>query len=47
MSAAHSDKIIFIFWEYEDHSKENTTTIICDILSPSQGNFVTEIKQIS
>jgi len=30
-----------------NHSKENTTTKICEILSHSQGNFVLEIKQIS
>jgi len=47
MSAAHTDKIILIFREYKSHSKENSSTIICDILNQSQENFVTEIKQIS
>ena len=42
MSAAHTDKIILILCEYQNHSKEDTTTIICH----SQGNFVIEIKQI-
>jgi len=47
MSAAHSDKIILIFCEYKNHnSKENNSTIICDILNHSQENFVIEIKQI-
>jgi len=36
MSAAHTDKIILIFCEYENHSKENNSTIICDILNQSQ-----------
>jgi len=36
----------FDFCEYENHSKENTTTITCDILNRSQGNFVIEMKQI-
>jgi len=47
MSAAHTDKIVLIFCEYENYSKENTTPIICDILNHSQGNFVIDIKQIS
>jgi len=47
MSAAHTDKIILIFCEYKKHSKENTTTIVCDILNHSDGNFVIEIKQLS
>jgi len=47
MSAAHTDKIIFIFYEYKNHSKENNTNIICDILNHSQENFVIEIKHIS
>jgi len=29
------------------HSKENTTTIICDILNQSHGNVVIEIQQVS
>jgi len=33
MSAAHTDNIIFIFCEYKNYSKENTTTIIGDILN--------------
>jgi len=49
MSAAHTDKIILIFCEYKNHSKENNSTIMinCDILNHSQENFVIEIKQIS
>jgi len=49
MSPAHSDKIILIFCEYENHSsrKENISTIICDIFNTCQENFVIEIKQIS
>jgi len=47
MSAARSDKIIMIFCEYKNHCKEDTTTIIGDILNHSQENFVIEIKQIS
>ena len=47
MSAAHTGKIILIFCEYENHNKENATTIICDVLNHSQGNLVIEIKQIS
>jgi len=47
MSAAHTEKITLIFCAYKNHSKENTTTIICDILNNSPGNFVIEIKQIS
>ena len=47
MSAAHTDKIVLISCEYKNHIKENTTTIIDDILNHSQGNFVIEIKQIS
>jgi len=47
MSAAHTDKIILIFSEYKNHSKENNSTIICDILNRCQENFVVEIKQIS
>jgi len=47
MSAAHTDKIILIFCEYKNHSKENTAAINCDILNYCQGNFVREIKQIS
>jgi len=48
MSAAHTDQIILIFCEYKNHnSKENNSTIICDILNHSQENFVIEIKQIS
>ena len=30
MSAAHTDKLILIFCEYKNHSKENNNTIICD-----------------
>ena len=44
MSAAHSDKIVLIFCEYKNHSKENTTIIICDILNHSQRKFFIEIK---
>jgi len=44
---AYIDKNILIICEYKNHSKENTTTIICDILNHSQGKFVIEIKQIS
>jgi len=33
--------------QYKNHSKENTATIICDILNHSQKNFVIEIKPIS
>jgi len=47
ISAVHTDKIILIFCGYRNHSKENTATLICDILNQSQGNFVIEIKQIS
>jgi len=47
MSAAHTDKIILIFCEYKNHSKEDSSTTICDILKHSQENFVIEIKQIS
>jgi len=47
MSAAHADKIILIFCEYKNYSKEKTSTTICDILNHSQGNFITEIKRIS
>jgi len=47
MSAAHTEKIILSFCEYQNHSKENNSTIICDILNHSQENFVIEIKQIS
>jgi len=47
MSAAHTDKIILSFCEYKNHSKENTATIICEILNHSLGNFVIEIKKIS
>jgi len=47
MSAAHSDKIILTICEYENHSKENTTAMLCDILNHSSGNFVVEEKQIS
>jgi len=36
------------FWFFDtNHSKENTTTIICDILNHSQGKFVIDIKKIS
>jgi len=35
MSAAHSEKIILIFCEYKNHSKENNSTIICYILNQS------------
>jgi len=45
MSAAHTDKIILIFCANKNHSKENTTTIICDILNHSPGHFVIEIKK--
>ena len=47
MSATHTDKIILIFCEYKNHSKENITKINGDILNHSQGNFDTEIKKIS
>jgi len=47
MSAAHTDKIILIFCEYKNYSKESNSTIICDILNHSQENFDIEIKQIS
>ena len=43
MGVAHTDKIILSFCEYKNYSPENTTTIICDILNHSQGNFVIEI----
>jgi len=40
MSATHTDKIILIFCEYKNHSKENNSTIICDILTESlSGKF--------
>ena len=39
MSAAHTDNI--------KNNKENTATIICDILNHSQENFIIEIKPIS
>jgi len=42
--SAHTDKIILIFCEYYYHSKENNSTIICDILNHCQKNFVIEIK---
>jgi len=34
MSEAHTDKIIFIFvnTNYKNHSKENTSTIVCAVL---------------
>jgi len=35
------------YWQYKNHSKENTDTIICDILNHSQENFVIEIKPIT
>jgi len=41
------DKIILIFCEYKNHTKENNSTIICHILKHSQESFVIEIKQIS
>ena len=47
MRAAHTGNIILIFCEYKNHSKENNSTIICDILHHCQENFVIEIKQIS
>ena len=47
MSAAHTDKIILIFCEYKNHSEENNSTIIHEILNHSHKNFVIEIKQIS
>ena len=47
MSAAHTDIIILIFCEYKNHSKENNSTIICDILNHCQENFVIKIKQTS
>jgi len=34
-------------WQYKKHSKENTTTINCDISIHSQEYFVIEIKPIS
>jgi len=43
MSAAHTDKIILIFCEYKNHSKENNGTIICDILNHCEENFLIEI----
>ena len=48
MRAAHTDKVFLIYCEYKNHnSKENNSTIICNILNHSQENFVIEIKQIS
>jgi len=47
MSASHTDKIILFLYEYKNHSKENNSNIIGDILNHSQENFVIEIKQIS
>ena len=47
MSAAHTDKIILIFCECKNNSKENNSTIICDILNHFQENLVIEIKQIT
>jgi len=50
MSAPRTDKIILIFCEYKNHSKENTSTIMSMwhlILNHSQENFVMEIKHIS
>ena len=35
------------YWQYKNHSKENTATIISDILNHSQENSVIDIKQIS
>ena len=35
------------YWQYKNHRKENTATIICDILKHCQENFVIEIKPIS
>ena len=36
MSPAHTDKIILIFCEYKNLSKENNSTIICEILNHSE-----------
>jgi len=36
-----------LYWQYKNHTKENTAIIICDSLNHSQENFVIEIKQIS
>jgi len=47
MSAAHTDKIILIFCQFKNHSKENNKNIICDILNHPQRNFVIDIKQRS
>jgi len=41
MSAAHTDN------EYKKHGKENTATIICDILNHFEENFIVQIKPIS
>jgi len=43
MSAARTDKIILIFYEYKNHSKKNNSTI----LDHYQENFVIGMKQIS
>jgi len=34
-----------LFCEYKKHSKENTTTIICDILNHSHGNVTGKCLQ--
>ena len=47
MNAARTDKIILIFCEYKNHSKENNSTSVSDILNHSQENFFIEIKRIS
>ena len=39
MGAAHTDKIILIFCEYKNHSKENNSTILLWHLESLSGKF--------